>query len=309
MSLTTRHKPTVHDRKRQAGHHHHSKSYLKSYWPYLPMLLIVSLGLLVNSTWSSKSVLGSSSDFSTASLLNDTNAQRAKLGESALTVNAQLSAAAQAKADDMVRNNYWAHTSPAGRTPWSFITAAGYQYQSAGENLAYGFANANQSVAGWMNSTEHRDNILNAAFRNVGFGVASSSDFVGQGPATVVVAEYAQPAITTAAASPPGVAAAPPTAAASTPPSNVLGTSADTTTSQPVSRIQLLTGPTEWGLLIAVVITGAAAILFTLRHGYRLHRALARGEAFVTHHPYLDITVVFILTAGCVLTRTGGIIR
>ena len=76
------------------------------------MLLIVGLGLMVNSAWSGKSVLGASSDFSNNSLLNGTNAERAKKGESALALNTQLNTAAQAKADDMVRTNYWAHNSP-----------------------------------------------------------------------------------------------------------------------------------------------------------------------------------------------------
>ena len=48
MALATRPKPNAHDRKRQAGHHHHGKSYLDTYWPYIPMLAIVAGGALVN---------------------------------------------------------------------------------------------------------------------------------------------------------------------------------------------------------------------------------------------------------------------
>lgn len=300
MALATRPRPKAHELKRQGGHHRHSKRYLNSYWPYLPMLLIVGLGLLVNSAWSSRGVLGVKSDFSASSLLHDTNAQRAGAGEQALTLNGDLSAAAQAKADDMVRSNYWAHTSPTGKTPWAFITASGYRYQSAGENLAYGFASAAASVTGWMNSPEHRDNILNSGYRDVGFGVASSPDFIGQGPETVVVAEYGQPAA--GAVNDNGIEVAPQTGA---PSSNVLG--ADFA-SQPVSRIQLLTGQ-EWALLAVITLTGAAMAAFILRHGYRLHRLMIQGESFVNKHPYLDITVVLIITAGCVLTRVGGIVR
>ena len=49
MALATRPKPNIHDRKRQAQHHAHGKSYLKTYWPYLPMLAIVAIGTLANS--------------------------------------------------------------------------------------------------------------------------------------------------------------------------------------------------------------------------------------------------------------------
>jgi hypothetical protein len=48
MALTTRPKPNAHDRKRQAGHHHKGKSYLDTYWPYIPMFAVVAGGALVN---------------------------------------------------------------------------------------------------------------------------------------------------------------------------------------------------------------------------------------------------------------------
>jgi hypothetical protein len=296
MALATRPKPKTHAKKRQAQHHRHSKHYLKSYWPYLPMLLIVGLGLMVNSAWSKSSVLGAKSDFSAGSLLDDTNVERAKDNEPALALNPQLAAAAQAKAEDMVKADYWAHNSPEGKTPWSFINASGYQYQTAGENLAYGFSSAGDSVAGWMNSPEHRANILDNTYRDVGFGVASSPNYQGQGPETVVVAEYGQPAT---AANP----------VAATQASNVLGASSEIA-AQPVSRVQVLAGSqAAWSLLAVIVLTTAAMALFTLRHGYRLHRLLTRGEIFVVHHPYFDIAIVFVITAGIILTRTSGIIR
>ncbi|HXE10041.1 MAG TPA: CAP domain-containing protein [Verrucomicrobiae bacterium] len=293
MTLATRPRPTVNHRKRQAQHHRHSKDYLRTYWPYLPMLLIVCAGLLVNTMWPRGNVLGSQSDFTSSSLLSDTNAQRANDEETALSLNPQLSSAAQAKADDMVRSDYWAHTSPSGKTPWTFITASGYQYQAAGENLAYGFVNASDAVAGWMNSPEHRANILNGTYSDVGFGVASSPDYLGHGPATLIVAEYARPA---------GIAGVSTNGA-----SQVLGTE---TVSQPIARIQVLTGGQPvWALAAVVGLAGLAGAYFLLHHGFKLKRTLNKGEAFIVHHPYLDITVVFLITAGCVLTRISGIIR
>lgn len=303
MALATRPKPKTHHRKRHGHHHRRSGSYLKPYWPYLPMLLIVGLGLLINGVWSRAGVLGTTSDFSSRRLLTDTNSERAKGGEPALTLNVRLEQAAQAKADDMVSSDYWAHDSPSGRTPWSFITASGYQYRSAGENLAYGFDGADSSVAGWMNSSEHRANILNAGFTEVGFGVASSPDYTGHGPQTIVVAEYAQPA----AAGTPTTAQATPEGSGAASDSNVLGTSAS---QQPVSRIQILAGGgQDWSLLAVITLAGAAGALFILRHSYRLHRMLREGEVFVTKHPYLDIAIVLIITAGCLLTRVSGTVR
>src|SRR5665647_1797248 len=140
MALATKSKnksPVAH-KKRSGQHHSKSKHYMQAYWPYIPMLMIVGLGLLVNIIWSNHGVLGINSDFSDSSLLASTNAQRTADNESQLSIDPLLSRAAQAKADDMVAANYWSHTSPDGKTPWTFIAASGYSYQRAGENLAYG---------------------------------------------------------------------------------------------------------------------------------------------------------------------------
>jgi len=51
MALATRPKPTVSHKKRRGSHHRHNQHYLKPYWPYLPMLVIIGAGLLVNSIW------------------------------------------------------------------------------------------------------------------------------------------------------------------------------------------------------------------------------------------------------------------
>jgi len=51
MALATRPKPTVSHKKRRGAHHRHNQHYLRPYWPYLPMLIIIGAGLLVNSIW------------------------------------------------------------------------------------------------------------------------------------------------------------------------------------------------------------------------------------------------------------------
>lgn len=299
MALTTRPKRTPSHKKRTAKHHSHSRGYLKSYWPYLPMLLIVGMGLLANSIWSNSSaVLGASSDFSSTSLLNQTNLKRAENNLPGLSLNPNLNAAAQAKANDLVAHNYWAHNSPQGKTPWSFITEAGYQYQSAGENLAYGFKGSSETITGWMNSPEHRENILNTQYQNVGFGVATSPNYQGHGPETIIVAEYAQP--TNAVAN---VSFTVNDSAAVKAANQSLEASP-----QKVSRIQLLAGGNaNWSLAVASAVAGAALMLFIVRHGLRLRRLIREGESFVTHHPVFDIAMVLIFMAGFVLTRTSGI--
>lgn len=285
-----------HHKKRGGQHHRHNEHYLKTYWPYLPMLLIVGLGLLVNSAWSHQSVLGTASDFSSNSLLSDTNSQRANNREAPLALNQQLSAAAQAKAEDMAQKGYWSHNSPDGRSPWAFIAAAGYHYQMAGENLAYGFSNAGDTIVGWMNSPTHRANILNANYKDVGFGVAQSPGYLGHGPETIIVAEYGEPAGAAPVAT-GGIAGA-------------QDTQLVANRSQPVSRIQLLTGgQATWSTLTIAALAGAAIAVFIIRHGLRLKRLVTEGESLILHHPMLDISIVFVGTMAVIFMQATGTIR
>lgn len=304
MALTTRKRPPAHlHRKRTGTHRSHGKHYLKPYWPYLPLLMIVLVGLAINAAWSApKGVLGYATDMSAQTLLADTNVQRSEHRETGLTLNSELMQAAQTKANDMAARNYWSHDTPDGRTPWSFITATGYQYQKAGENLAYGFSSAGTTITGWMNSPEHRANILNGSYSQVGFGVVDVPNYQSSGPETLVVAMYAQPAsISTAAAALPGnfSQTSPVTSSAPTAPAT-----------QRVARVQLLTaGSAPWSLFAVSALASLAVIIFLLRHALFWQRALAKSEAFVIHHPRIDMAVVTIAMAGIVLSHSVGVIR
>lgn len=168
---------------------------MRAYWPYLPIVAIIIVGLILSSilTEARRGVLGYATDMSTSALLSGTNSQRTANGLGSLALNSLLTQAAQNKANDMASRDYWSHNTPDGKTPWTFIAATGYSYQTAGENLAYGFATASDTITGWMNSPGHRANILNTSFTQVGFGVANAASFQGTGPETIVVAMYAQP--------------------------------------------------------------------------------------------------------------------
>jgi Cysteine-rich secretory protein family len=295
----------VHHKKRVGAHHRHTKDYTRHYWPYLPLAAIVGLGLLANVVWSQRSgsVLGASTDVSASELLSDTNTQRLDDHESPLLLNDRLTSAAQAKADDMVARNYWSHDTPDGQTPWTFITAAGYSYASAGENLAYGFSSSSALTNGWMNSPEHRANILNQHFSQVGFGVARSPNFQKQGPETVVVAMYAEPAVVTAGARLPA-----------TPTSSASVTSPASRETQPaaqrVARVQAFSASgASWSLFVVSLFGASAVIWFMLRHALAWRRTIVHGEEFIVRHQFLDVVIVSVATLGFVLTRTAGFIH
>lgn len=215
-------RPSTNQRKRAAMHHKRGSHYMRPYWPYLPIVAVVSLGLLLNS-WIggiNKNVLGYATDMSVSSLLSNTNAQRTANGLGALALNSVLNQAAQAKAQDMANNDYWSHVSPSGVTPWYWMTSAGYSYQTAGENLAYGFSTSADTVTGWMNSPGHRANILNTSYKDIGFGIVNAPNYQSEGAQTIVVAMYADPY----------VAPAPIAKATPTPTSTSTTTQAKTTT-------------------------------------------------------------------------------
>ncbi|RKJ76578.1 CAP domain-containing protein [Butyricicoccus sp. 1XD8-22] len=96
------------------------------------------------------------------------NAERAKYGLSALTVNAKASQAAQVRAAEQARS--FSHTRPNGSSCFTALKEAGVSYRSAGENIAYGQRTPQQVVTAWMNSSGHRANILGSQFTQIGVG-------------------------------------------------------------------------------------------------------------------------------------------
>jgi uncharacterized protein YkwD len=79
-----------------------------------------------------------------------------------------LNRSAQGWTNAMVSSDQFTH----GTNFASRITAVGYVWRSAGENIATGFSTPRAVVHAWMGSTGHCENILNPTFRNVGTGVS-----------------------------------------------------------------------------------------------------------------------------------------
>lgn len=140
-------------------------------------------------------VLGDASTIAVSELLDGTNAARKEAGLQPLTLNKKLTQAALLKGQDMLANNYWAHTSPSGVTPWKWYTDVDYQYDVAGENLAKNYPSAAATVAAWMASPAHRENILRKEFKEVGFSVLDGT--IDGEKTTLVVAEYGSPILVT----------------------------------------------------------------------------------------------------------------
>ncbi|MGQ9869237.1 CAP domain-containing protein [Leptodesmis sp.] len=103
-------------------------------------------------------------------VLNLTNQFRAANGLAPLQLNIELDAAALGHSQDMALNDYFDHNGLNGSTPASRINQVGYVYSIYIENIAAGYDTPEEVVQGWIDSPEHRANLLNSSFTEVGIG-------------------------------------------------------------------------------------------------------------------------------------------
>lgn len=108
-------------------------------------------------------------------VVNLVNLERLILKLHPLQWDSRLYLAATGHAQDMAQQDYFDHTSLDGRTAGTRITQAGYVWSTYGENIAAAYATPVAVVEGWMNSSGHRDNILNSRYCDIGVGYAYSA--------------------------------------------------------------------------------------------------------------------------------------
>jgi hypothetical protein len=314
MAIATKPKPkqTTPHKRRHGTHQKRSNHFVKAYWPYLPLLMIVGLGMFLNNALVHNGVLNYAINMTPSGLLSSTNVEREQNTLGDLTLSPELSEAAQAKANDMITRNYWSHTTPDGQEPWIFINQTGYQYQAAGENLAYGFTDNTSAVTGWMNSPGHRANILNGTYSEVGFGIANSPDYQNEGEQTIVVALYAKPSADqiAQASTAPQTASGQPIAVNESSKSGKLSVSAVVPGETKVARVQMATsGSAPWSIYAVSVFGALLLFLFIIRHSLVWHRAFVKGEEFIIKHKALDVIIVSGVMIGFILSRTAGVIQ
>jgi len=126
-----------------------------------------------------------------STLIELANQDRKSIGLLPLKENSILNQAALAKAEDMIKNDYFNHTSPSGITPWYWFKQNGYAYKAAGENLAIGFLDSAEVEKAWTESPSHRQNLLNSNFKEIGIAVVIG-DFQGK-ETTIVVQLFGSP--------------------------------------------------------------------------------------------------------------------
>lgn len=102
-------------------------------------------------------------------VLEQINRERKAVGLAELVWDDELAAAADVRAKEITVS--FSHTRPNGSEWWTVNEKTVY-----GENLAKGYQNAESVMKAWMDSPEHKDNILYPGFRKVGIAVYKSGE-------------------------------------------------------------------------------------------------------------------------------------
>ncbi len=178
---------------------HRTLAYVSSFLIVTKIVAISALALTPNTA--------ELSTITESRMVQLTNDARAKAGLPALTVTSQLTQAAKAKGQDMLKNQYFAHISPSGVTPWFWMKKSGYSYEVAGENLAIDFLDAEDVVSAWLASPTHKANLLHTEYTETGIAVVSGE--FQQGTSIIVVHMFGKPLVTEAAPVPTTEAPAP----------------------------------------------------------------------------------------------------
>jgi uncharacterized protein YkwD len=110
-----------------------------------------------------------------AELLAEHNARRSEAGLPEWVSSVKLQAAAQGHAMVMAQLGRMEHSGIGDGDPGSRLRGVGYGFRWCGENIARGQRTTAEAMTSWMNSPDHRSNILSAHFTEAGFAVAYSA--------------------------------------------------------------------------------------------------------------------------------------
>lgn len=135
-----------------------------------------------------------------AVIVDLTNEERQDEALVTLRRNAVLDEAARLKAEHMAKNEYFAHYSPDGVSPWYWFDQVSYNFVHAGENLAIHFTDSGDVVKAWMESPTHRANIMNGNYLEIGVGTAEGT-YEGY-PTVYVVQLFGAPGASAVAVAP-----------------------------------------------------------------------------------------------------------
>jgi uncharacterized protein YkwD len=161
----------------------------------------------VSALWFAALPAGATSDYRSATamrpleqaVLSEINALRRDHGLGPLRSSARLSAAARSHSAEMAVRGYFSHTSANGasfsRRISRYYPMGHSRYWSVGENLLWSSpdVDAPGALSLWINSPEHRKNMLTARWREVGLAavhVGAAPGSFGGREVTIVTADF-----------------------------------------------------------------------------------------------------------------------
>jgi uncharacterized protein YkwD len=106
------------------------------------------------------------------------NAARANNGLKPLCADPLLTKAARSHSREMIKKDYFSHSSYDGESVSQRLKRFGYRRSVYSENIAGGsgtFAKPGSTFRRWMNSSGHKSNIVDRRFRPVGVGIYTGS--------------------------------------------------------------------------------------------------------------------------------------
>jgi len=116
-----------------------------------------------------------------ADIMAQVNAERARRGLKALTFSPRLAVIARGHSYDMAIRHYRGHNSPEGSTPADRVRGIDVEAKLVAENIYVDDYHKLDSLGartlkGWLDSPEHRANLLSPDFVETGIGIARSND-------------------------------------------------------------------------------------------------------------------------------------
>lgn len=98
------------------------------------------------------------------------NIEREKAGVDPFVLDENLTKVANIKSQDMHENDYFAHFSPTYGNSFEMLIYFNIPFGYSGENIAVGYYTPEEVVSAWLNSPNHKSNLLNANFTKLGTG-------------------------------------------------------------------------------------------------------------------------------------------
>jgi len=99
------------------------------------------------------------------------NRYRKSKGLKPLKLDAELTTAARAHANDLAKWDRISHYGSDGSNPWDRVKRAGYNAKLAAENVGTGQASFDEVLKGWQESPGHNKNLLQAEAQHMGLAL------------------------------------------------------------------------------------------------------------------------------------------